>query len=637
MSFYPSRSLRLSTLAVLAATVAILALLIAPTVSSAAASCKKGQAAWKVNGKRVCLRTAKPKSSREALAARTQLKKWFVGETARQQTAKIKAPRQLKSVAGPASKIAVKLLDQAAAKLAAGTPAKKLSPLSLVRASAAAGRVVTETMSVEAGSVTLDNGVKVTARVDARAYDDGDTSADVTIEAEKDGVRVQYKPSAASDIKVIPSVECPDAEGQLFLNHNSSVGGTTIFLKKGRVIGAFTQRDTQSFKSRGLVGRDARLREVEVTSTLKYEVYSRGMQVVTTLTGSYKIPGEGDPVATGPVQAETKAKVAGWSNAKEAAEARRVADEAASDPGIQGSVMSNAELARWQMKQDEYKWYTIPNSCAQIEYSPDTIALLAEGQSTAVEGVVTARGGAQAHGEFTVQSVERGTFASTKAQSDPGSPATFAARGADKRDADDLTVGSEVIATSTAGRASMGWYAKATPVDVPKRLEGIVDATTTGPGAYSYFHSWVEYELESVNVGPGGYVSAWYNLVVADQDEVINVIGQPGGCRYEAKGSGGVIADGDVELRRPPGGQWTHAVMYDVELADQIYSAMDCGPDPPPSFTGDLVGFLNMAMIGRTFEPVQDNFTLQGVALSHTEPATQRMTTGSWLLEPAAE
>ncbi len=630
MSFYPSRSLRVAAMSLVVLLAAVAALLVAPTVSGAA-TCKRGKVTWKANRKPVCLRPARPRMKRGKLTASAELKEWFSGRDAKRQAARLGKSRAIRRATPRVAKLADELLAEATSKLTSPkTLRARRAPLALVSASGAAGRVVVDTITMDAGSVTLAGGVKVSAKVDAQAFDDGQTSAQVTMEVSKGSDSVRYQPTSINDIGIVPQVECPTADGRLFIEYKSLVGGTTSFFRKGKQVGAYTIKSSQSLKAEGHVGRDARLHDVEATATTKHEIYARGTQIVRTLTGSYTISRDGDPVATAGPKGDVSLKVAGMSSVAEAAEARKLAASAAADGELTGGVAATAELARWRMKGDEYRWYSIPNGCARITWSPDPIARLAEGASAAVEGSVVSTAGGVARGEFAVQSVELGSFTANKAQSDPGAPATFSARGADKRDSDDATAASSVIATSTAGRAESGWYAKADPVKVPKRFTGIISATGTGPGSSDYFDAWAEYELESVNVGPGGYVDAWYKLKDVTQHEVKNVIGAPGGCRYEASGSGGAIADGDIELRRAPGGAWEHAVMYDVELAGQTFEAKDCGPTPPPPFTSDLVGLVNMAMLGGGFKPVADDFSLEQLSLTYYDPNTQRTTVADW-------
>jgi hypothetical protein len=242
---------------------------------------------------------------------------------------------------------------------------------------------------------------------------------------------------------------------------------------------------------------------------------------------------------------------------------------------------------------------------------------------------VRAHSGGEAAGEFTVVSVSRGSLTTTKAQTDPGSPAIFQAKGASP-DADKHTVASELIATSKAGRAQWGWYAE-DEIDLPKKISGVISSTSTHPGGSEYFHSWVVYTLSDVYVSDNGYISAWYELTTADQDEVQQEIGV--GCRWVGKGSGGNIEAGDIELRKPPGGEWSHAVMYDVKVPNTTFVATDCGEAPMPPFTGDLVGFFNMAMTGGGFEPVGEGFHLDAVRV-HKDAASGRSTVASWSMEP---
>jgi hypothetical protein len=342
------------------------------------------------------------------------------------------------------------------------------------------------------------------------------------------------------------------------------------------------------------------------------EHYERGVQSVLTMTGEFNISRDGEPVSRGPLSADLKLRAAGYSAAQEhEAEKLYVSQVATSENAISG-LGHYAELARWQMKRDEPKWYSLPARCAGIDFKPGLHTRLAPGKSLAVTGSIYSHAGGEASGDVVVNGVIRGSFTVTKAQSDPGSPARFTAT-AGSPDGDKTTVGADVIATSTAGRAQWGWYADY-DVDLPEKISGTISATSTTPGTSDFFHSWVVYKLTT-----------------ADQDEVQNEIGS--GCRWVGKGSGGNIEDGDIELRKPPGGEWSHAVMYDVEIPDTTFVPTDCGPEAPPSFSGTVVGFVNMAMLGGGFEPVGDGFHLDGLR-SYKDPVSQRSTVASWSLEP---
>jgi hypothetical protein len=302
----------------------------------------------------------------------------------------------------------------------------------------------------------------------------------------------------------------------------------------------------------------------------------------------------------------------------------------AADKDNAASLGSQAEVGRWRMKSDEHKWYDVPNPCANINFDTGEIVQLAAGKSKNISAVLRANDGGEGAGDLKVVNVPRGSMTIDQPVLNPGSPARLTAT-AVAPNADKHTVIGEVLATTTAGRDQTSWYGE-DAIDLPKKLSGTIASTSTIPGAdYSYFHSWVEYTLDQVYTDPSGYVSAFYKLTVADQDEVQHDIGA--GCRWVAKGSGGTIADGDIEFRKAPGGEWRHAVMYDVEIENAIYTPTDCGGAPLDPFDGSLVGFVNMAMLGGGFEPVGENFHLEAIR-SYTDGASNRHTVADWNLDP---
>lgn len=627
MAFHPSRSLRLAFAAlVLAALLAAsaAALLVFPGDASAA-TCKGKTQAWKVNGKTVCLKTARPAGGHAAAELTGRFANWLSAIDDPRVAKRVKAPAKFNKARPKLLQLVDRAFDKTAT-LGEKKPRRR-------GARAAARGAVVDSISVDSGTVKASNGVELSATVDARAFEDGSQDFKLTISAKIGNAELRFEPLITGLASTVPHVECPTADGKLTIDHTSVDGGTIKGYKKGRLVGAVTAKSTDTLHSEGQVGRDALLHDVRSTVTSKDEQYARGMQLVDSTSATFTIPREGIPVMQGTPSANVRVKVAGATRAQEReAEVERAAELAASR-GTQNSLASWAELGRWRMKADEYKWYTIPNSCATVQFSPDSVATLAAGQTMTVKGKTLARAGGESPGEFTVQAVARGSFAAVKTQSDPGSPALFTAKGASP-DADKGTVDTDLIATSMAGRAQAGWYAR-DDLDLPKKISGLVVSWSEIPGnLYNYFHSWVVFTLKDVYVSNDGYISAFYDLTTAEQDEVTNILGPSSGCRYEAKGSGGTINSGDLELRKPPGGAWTHAIQYDVSVPDGLFKATDCGPSPPPSFTGDITGFLNMAMIGGGFYPVEDGFHFEQVAISHTDTATNRTTTADWILDP---
>jgi hypothetical protein len=619
MNFYPHRSLRLAALAALATVLVISILLAVPAVSGAATSCKSPKQVWIVNGKAKCLKTAKLSTDRAALTPKGRVQTWFAAVNKPAGKNRLKVPAKLLRAQRKAAGVAAKALDRVPVKSARTTLAR----------AALSGSIV-ETISVDGPSMTT-GGVKLSSHIDGKAYADGTTDLSLTVAMEVEGYTIKYQPQLKTTSSVIPEVDCPDADGLLKIDYVDSMGGTMTAFKGRKLLGAVTEKFTNTLKARGHVGRDARLHDVDASVSSKIEHYERGTQMVITSSGNFKITREGTPVRDGDLSAKVSLKVAGATRAQEAAAEQLLAQQLASDEQSSG-LGSSAETARWRMLQDEYKWYSIPNGCANILYSPDSTAKLGEGATTQVEGWVRAQDGREAHGEFSVTAVSKGQFKTTRPQSDPGAHALFAAKGADKADADHLTVGSDVIATSTAGRAQWGWYARADELDLPKSFIGPMGSESAGTGDHNSFSGIVEYTLGEVYVSPEGYVSAFYHLSRANLLSMLNEIGV--GCRYVATGSGGNVVDGDIELRRPPGGHYTYAVMLDVEIPDTNFVATDCGPNPPPPFRGNLVSFVNQHMLGGGFLEVPDDFKLEVDGLTHSDATTQRTTSASWQLLP---
>lgn len=618
MSFYPSKSLRLAAaaLVVFALTTVALAL---PRSADAAVKCTGTSKVWVVNGKKTCLKTARFKAGHAGAEPSARLTRWFSEVVKPAQGSRLTLPKKLRAATPRASAEAVKLLARA------GSLTKK----SRLAIAAAAGSAVVNSDSMDGPSVTLPSGVKLTSHVDAREYEDGSRQVDLTVDSTYQDYTIRYKPVISQLESTIPEVNCPTAAGLLTIDHTSTTGGTLMVLKGKGVLASVTEKFSETLHARGHVGRDAKLHDVAVKVTSKTEHYERGTQIVVNMGGEFDIPREGASVPTGPLSTDIKLKVAGFTAAEEREGAKLLGSDAARNARWIDSLGSQAEIARWRMLQDEYKWYSLPGQCAHINYSPETTASLAAGKSADVSAKVSADSGGEASGDFAVVGVSRGEFRAIKAQSDPGSPARFNAKAASP-DADKLTVGSDVIATSTAGRAQWGWYAK-DDLDLPKKISGTISSSSSTPGTKDYFHSWVVYTLDEVYVSDSGYISAWYKLTTADQDEVEQEIGV--GCRWVGKGSGGNIEDGDIELRKAPGGKWQHAVMYDVEVPDTTFAPTDCGPSPPPAFNGTLVGFVNMAMLGGGFEDVGENFHMEAIRV-HEDAASQRKTVASWSFDP---
>ncbi|MFT4048826.1 MAG: hypothetical protein QM648_03215 [Solirubrobacterales bacterium] len=634
MAARPHPFLRLAAAALILALVAALALLAAPGGAFAAAKCKKGAQVWKVNRKSVCLKTARPSTGHAATSATGQLENWFSlleapGVLGRQKVAKKLSGKRTRAKAEAAAAKVLAKAQKASLHL-------RTHPRLRVFSSGGGDRgAVVDTLSEDVGSTTTSDGVTITAHVDAVAYADDTKTYDISVTAKRGKDALKFQPVIETRSAIVPEVTCPTADGKLTIDHEFTSGGSYSGFHDGKITGAYTIKTTGTLHAEGQVGRDAHLQSVRSLVSQKSEIYMRGKQLVATTSGEFTISRDGDPVRVGSLGADVSLKVAGLTRAQERAGEQAIAAELAASKDNADALASKAEVGRWRMKQDEHKWYDAPFQCADLHFSPDSVARLAAGQSAAVTASMTAReSGAESAGSIAIASVERGQLALVKPELDPGAPARMTATAA-APNAEKTTVASKLIGASMAGRAEWGWYAEDS-LDLPKKLSGVVSSWQEIPGSsQSYFHSWVVYTLDQVYVDKSGYISAWYKLTTADQDEVENKIGAPEGCHWEASGSGGAIADGDLELRKAPGGEWQHAIMYDVELADQTYTSVGCGAAPLPPFTGDLVGFLNMAMLGGSgFYPVEEGFHFQQTAVSHTDSASGRKTVADWILDP---
>ncbi|MGH2959338.1 MAG: hypothetical protein ACRDKE_07015, partial [Solirubrobacterales bacterium] len=411
-------------------------------------------------------------------------------------------------------------------------------------------------------------------------------------------------------------------------NDSSGFGGTVMVLKGNNVIGSRTVRTTSSMRAVGQVGRDARLASVAAHVTSKTEYYERGFQMVMNLDGNFSIQREGDVTPTDSPSIKVKIKAAGYSSADEAAAAKYVAAQTAAGKGAK-DFGHPLDLARWRMLQDEYKWYQLPNYCANVSFDPASVAKVQENATKSVKGIVTAKGGGESAGSFAVNSVALGAFSTVKAAVDPGAPAIFSATGA-KPAADKSTVEAEVVATSMAGRALGTWYAEGDDVKVPKSFGGWIEATTSGNGLKYEFDVFANFDRTYVNTGPNGFATAWYEFsYFTEVRPSTNEIGT--GCRWVAKGNAAQINSGDVELRRASThAPWTYAIHLDFSIPDQTFASTDCPPGAElPSFTGDIANYIYTKQPDAPFRPIWSGSTETDMRLIEMSPVSDVVGAGS--------
>ncbi len=290
---------------------------------------------------------------------------------------------------------------------------------------------------------------------------------------------------------------------------SSSTGGTVTALRGGRVVRAKTDQTTWRVDARGQVGTDARLQSVASDVRLTMKEFQRGHQMEMTLTAAVTQTRDGAPRVSGTPRVDMRIRSAALSPAQERAAEAEWAGGMASSPEIARAIGKLADTARWRLLESEYVWYQLPNYCAQIAWTPGAGALVEPGETKRVTGhVVAKRDGGVASGAIELGAVSRGRLIPITKAFAPGSPASFIAAGAEP-DSERTTVDASAIATSTAGRAQQGWFARGTPVRLPRSFQGSVSSTATGGGLTREFSGSATYTRTTVARGPDGSLNAW--------------------------------------------------------------------------------------------------------------------------------
>jgi hypothetical protein len=339
---------------------------------------------------------------------------------------------------------------------------------------------------------------------------------------------------------------------------------------------------------------------------LTREHYERGLQYKATVKATLTMLREGAATLRGTPSVDVRVRQAGASNRAEREAARELAADAAHDPDLLKAIEALGTSGRFDLLRAEPTWYDIPNNCAEIRWDPGAGAELAPGASLTTGGQVTTRDGQPGTGTITVTDVPRGSFGPHDASFTPAAPAPFTATGTDPNE-DGTTVLVHGLGASTAGRATNFWSAHHDPVKLPARFTGMVAASSLLPGASS--DDWAgtaTYTLKDRFPKPDGSVSATYTLTQGSLVAASSSIGDaPSGCRLQAGGSGGHVADGDIEIRVAKDGTATYALLYDVEIPS-TFSPVDCQPgQAPPPLDLAIVGMLNTHIAGF---PPHENF-----------------------------
>lgn len=340
------------------------------------------------------------------------------------------------------------------------------------------GRVVVsaggQSMAVPGASATVGS-VRIESTADIRRGSSGSFEAELQLVLSSGDVKVVIEPLIKDTGKELANIACPTADGLIELEYTHRVGRNTRITDGNRVLWATSEKVARTIRTRAHVGRDARLATVESDITVKAEHHQRGLQSVNTITRHASAAGEG-PVTLGPPSAAASFQSAGDTARQRRDAERSIARELEQKDPFEDSVRSLATRIRDHIKSAEPKWYDLPNNCARLNLTPPSPASLAQNESAAVTGAVEATSGGEASAQFAAPLVSHGVLTPEKLTADPGDRARFKATGA-APDSRERTVVADLIATSTAGRATALWTAR-NPAPA-------VDVTFTGSAVYT--------------------------------------------------------------------------------------------------------------------------------------------------------
>jgi hypothetical protein len=584
--------------------------------AASAKECRRGQIAWKLQGRTVCVPgLAAADTEPAALLVRA-----WVRRTA---TLPRRTPRKLRRAAprvgGRAHTLALRSIA------VAGTLQRRSGR---ARAASAAGPPVVARETITSAPKQLAGGLTLETSAIAKAY--ADDSVDIDFEfslTDRNRNRMIWRPVLDDIYKRPAAVGCPTAAGVVTAEHTLAVGGTMIFAKGRRVIASGTNRELVIARARGQVGADARLQRVDTDVTFRSEEYSRGRQFEVTARAALSAPREGALAVVGAPVVDVRIRVAGAGAKAERAAELDTARQWAANPDLRATMTSIGDRPRAYLLENEKVWYAVPNDCAEIDFTPQPIARLAPGDAAQVQGRVKAAGGPEASaGAFTVTRVGRGRFRAARAATAPGAPALFTAT-AGEPDAGKRTVSADVIATSTAGRALGSWNANGERPAFPWRISGTVSSSQHALGWASIFHGAVAYDLQDVVPNPDGSSTATYELSYVDLPSVF--LHQGDGCGYEGTGAGKGWTSGSVAMTRAQDGTVTYTLVLDTRAEHVRFHWVGCDEPVPPDFVGDAPAYLSAAP--RTAEP---GLRLRAVGATDVTSHNADTVTASWDITP---
>lgn len=624
-----------TTFRLLAALTAATAVAAAAPAAHAAPRCPAGKTAWSLEGRSVCVKAARTTAAAPSPLTPTLAGGWLRRASAPAPTGRTVIPRAMRR--------SVKVLPEQLTALARRAATKRATRGARLRAAGGGGIVGVE--EVELDRKVAADGTTVITKGKATLY--GDESKDLSAEVEarsKDGrTRVIFRPRMDDIIASPYKIGCPTADGIIKTAERFGTGGTVIAMDGGRVLGSQTNRETFSVKATGHVGRDARLEYVDAVSEFHLERYERGLQLEITAKMPLRVAREGAATPTGAPSVDVRVRALHASAKEERAYEREQAASTASDPELAKQLAWHAKEARDGLVIAEARWYNVPNDCADVSFDPPRSATIEEQQRVAVQGYVYAKdGGAESSGTITVTGVDRGSFTTQKADTDPGDRARFTAIGgaptADYRN----TVNANVIATSRAGRAQSWFSGYATEVKLPKAFTGTIASAQVGGAVGTTWSGTATYTRRELKRDTDGTVRAWYDLTQASLTDARSYVGMDGGCRLEARRGGGTIDAGDLEVWVKPDGTRLYALLYDVKV-EAPYAAKDCPPGAePPGYDGEIAAVVHSrtqgdVMTGGGMRPFGSDLRIDEPRVTGILGSAGMAVAATWTLTPVPE
>jgi hypothetical protein len=213
----------------MAAALAIAVLAAMAPGAGAARACSGGKAAWKVEGRTLCVKQTRVRAEGSTAPAVEAVRRWMRASS-NGSGGRMRVPRRLLR--------AVPAAERAAARLTGAA----LGP----RASRAGG------FDLRVPTVRLPGGVTVSSRARLERHPDRAVDAELEIEAvAPNGERVIWRPVARDLRSRGEDVGCPTGDGRVSSVDVETVGGTTTVLRGRRVIAARTIRERIETKRAG--------------------------------------------------------------------------------------------------------------------------------------------------------------------------------------------------------------------------------------------------------------------------------------------------------------------------------------------------------------------------------------------------